>query len=143
MSVPQSGVSRHSFIIADDDQVVRSMLSMALGEEFELLGVAGDSEEAVKLACSSQPEGALVDVDMPKGGGLAAVRGILEVSPNTAIVILSGDESDAGVRELMQAGATAYRRKGVAPRDLGECLSKAIALQRGARADGQASSSTS
>jgi DNA-binding NarL/FixJ family response regulator len=55
-----------------------------------------------------------------------AVRGILEVAPDTAIVVLSGDESDSLVRELMQAGAIAYRRKGLAPQVLAESLTESI-----------------
>ena len=46
-----------------------------------------------------------------KGGGLRAVRGILEVAPDTAIVMLSGFGAEGVVRELIQGGAIAYRRK--------------------------------
>ena len=87
------------------------MLGMSLEHEFDVIGVAGDGDEAVELARTSQPDAALVDVEMPKGGGLRAVSGIVEVSPDTAIVVLSGDEADGTVRDLIQAGATAYRRK--------------------------------
>jgi DNA-binding NarL/FixJ family response regulator len=113
-------------MIADDDPVVQSMLGMSLAQGFDVVGVASDSEEAIELARTSQPDAALVDVEMPKGGGLRAVHGILEVAPNTAIVVLSVDESDASVRELIQAGAIAYRRKGVAPRALAESLTESI-----------------
>ena len=77
-------------------------------------------------ARTSQPDAALIDVEMPKGGGLSAVHGIVENSSHTAIVVLSVDESDATVRELMQAGATSYRRKGVAPQVLAESLVESI-----------------
>jgi DNA-binding NarL/FixJ family response regulator len=126
---------RPRLMIADDDPVVRSMLGMSLGEAFEVVGVAADSEQAVELARTSQPDAAIVDVVMPKGGGLRAVRGILEVAPDTAIVVLSGDESDGSVRELMQAGAIAYRRKGVAPRLLAEALIESIDARASERRD--------
>jgi DNA-binding NarL/FixJ family response regulator len=132
--MPLSGASadgtRPRLLIADDDPVVRSMMSMALGEAFELVGVAADGEEAIALAGASHPDAALLDVDMPKGGGLGAVRGILEVSPMTAIVVLSGDESDGLVRELVQAGAVAYRRKGVSPHELAASLTESIDVRR-------------
>jgi DNA-binding NarL/FixJ family response regulator len=111
------------------------MLSMALGETFEVVGVAADSGEAIELARTSHPDAAIVDVVMPNGGGLCAVRGILEVAPDTAIVVLSGDESDGSVRELMQAGAIAYRRKGVAPQALTESLIESIAARANERRD--------
>jgi DNA-binding NarL/FixJ family response regulator len=113
-------------MIADDDPVVQSLLNMSLSREFDVVGVAADGEEAVKLAKASQPDAALVDVEMPEGGGLRAVQGIHDVAPDTAIVVLSVDESDRVVRELMQAGATAYLRKGVAPQVLNEALMDSI-----------------
>lgn len=113
-------------LIADDDPVIQALLDMALSPEFEVVGVAADGEQAVELARESQPDAALVDVEMPAGGGLRAVRGIHEVAPDTAIVVLSVDESDGVVRELLQAGATAYLRKGVAPQVLADTLIDSI-----------------
>jgi DNA-binding NarL/FixJ family response regulator len=126
MTVTAVSDSRPRLMIADDDPVMRSMLGMSLGTSFELVGVAADSEQAIELARVSQPDAAIVDVEMPKGGGLRAVLGIRDVAPGTAIVVLSGDESDGLVRELMQAGAVAYRRKGVAPTVLAQSLNESI-----------------
>jgi two-component system nitrate/nitrite response regulator NarL len=117
---------RPRLMIADDNPVIRSTLGMSLSGGFEVVGVAADSEEAVELARATQPDAAVVDVEMPKGGGLQAVRGIVEVAPGTAIVVLSADEIDGVVRELMQAGAIAYLRKGVAPQVLAESLTESI-----------------
>jgi len=113
-------------MIADDDPVVQSLLDMSLSEEFDVVGLAADGEQAVELAKASKPDAALVDVEMPAGGGLRAVQGIHEVAPETAIVVLSVDESDGVVRELLQAGATAYLRKGVAPQVLADTLLDSI-----------------
>jgi DNA-binding NarL/FixJ family response regulator len=113
-------------MIADDDPVVQSLLDMSLSAEFDVIGLAADGEQAVALARDSQPDAALIDVEMPAGGGLRAVRGIHEVAPDTAIVVLSVDEADGVVRELMQAGAVAYLRKGVEPRALAEALVDSI-----------------
>lgn len=113
-------------MIADDDPVVQSLLDMSLSQEFDVVGLAADGEQAVELAKESQPDAALVDVEMPAGGGLRAVRGIHDVAPDTAIVVLSVDESDALVRELIKAGATAYLRKGLAPRALSDALMDSI-----------------
>ncbi len=122
------GVLRPRLMIADDDPVVQSMLGMSLGSEFDVVGVAADGEEAVELARESQPDAALLDVKMPKGGGLRAVRGIREVAPDTAIVMLSGHMSNGIVLELTRAGAVSYRRKGVAPRVLADALTESISV---------------
>ena len=97
-------------IIVDDDPVVRSALSLQLGSEFDLVGVAASAEEGIALARATRPDAALVDVDMP-GGGAEAVRGILAEAPHTAVVALSIDESPAVVHQMLDAGAMSYRRK--------------------------------
>jgi DNA-binding NarL/FixJ family response regulator len=133
MSSTLSDSSVPRLMIADDDPVVQSLLDVSLSHEFDVVGLAADGEQAVALAQESQPDAALVDVEMPAGGGLRAVRGIHDVAPDTAIVVLSVDESDARVRELIQAGATAYLRKGLAPRVLSAALMDSIeahAVQR-------------
>jgi DNA-binding NarL/FixJ family response regulator len=130
-----SSNSRPRLIIADDDPVVQSILGMSLGTEFEVVGVASDSDEAIRLARDSQPDVAIVDVDMPKGGGPRAVRGIIDVAPETAIVVLSSDESDASVRELMRAGAMTYQRKGVERDRLVQALNDSIMACANGRAE--------
>jgi DNA-binding NarL/FixJ family response regulator len=128
-----SNNSNPRLMIADDDPVVQSLLDMSLSQEFDVVGLAADGEQAVELAKESQPDAALVDVEMPAGGGLRAVQGIRDVAPDTAIVVLSVDESDGRVRELIQAGATAYLRKGLAPKALSAALMDSIeahAVQR-------------
>jgi DNA-binding NarL/FixJ family response regulator len=124
---------RPRLLIADDDPVVCSMLHMALGEQFDVVGVASDSEQAIALAGTNLPDAALVDVEMPKGGGMAAVRGILDVAPATAIVVLSCDESDRVVREFIAAGAVAYRRKGVSTQVLAASLAQSIEVHTDGR----------
>ena len=113
-------------MIADDDPVVQTMLDMSLSYEFDVVGLAADGREAIEVAKSSQPDVAIVDVEMPEGGGMRAVRGIHEVAPRTAIVVLSVDESEGLIRELMQAGAVAYLRKGVAPKVVADALRNSI-----------------
>jgi DNA-binding NarL/FixJ family response regulator len=117
---------RPRLIIADDDLVVQVLLRASLEQDFEVVGVAGDSDEAIELAQRTQPDVALVDVEMPRGGGLRAVTGIVDVAANTAIVMLSGDESDATVRDLIGAGAVAYCRKGIDPHELSQLLKGSI-----------------
>jgi DNA-binding NarL/FixJ family response regulator len=125
--------SRPRLMIADDDPVVLSSLGMLLGEAFEVVGVARDAVAAVELARETQPDAAIVDVEMPGGGGQAAVRGILAVSKETAIVVLSSDESDAVVRELILAGAMAYQRKGTDRVVLEQTLHDSITVRANTR----------
>jgi DNA-binding NarL/FixJ family response regulator len=126
--------ARPTLLIADDDPVIRTTLTAALGREFEVVGAAEDSDEAVSIAALKQPDVALVDVAMPGGGGITAVRVIIASSPATAVVVLSGDEIDSVVRELLRAGASTYLRKGIGFAELSRALDASIEAHRGAAA---------
>lgn len=125
-ATPPAATGHPTLLIADDDPVIRSTLTMALERQFEVVSVVSDSDRAVDAAREFQPDVALVDVQMPGGGGRSAVRGITEVSPNTAVVVLSGDESDSVVRELIISGAMTYVRKGLPLQELSNVLHKSI-----------------
>lgn len=120
---------RHTprLLIADDDIVVQSMLCAQLDRAFDIVGGALDTDQAIKLAESCQPDVAIIDVEMPCGGGLRATREIHERVPRTAIVVLSADESDATVLAILNAGAIAYLRKGMTGQELTRILHASIA----------------
>lgn len=124
-----------TLLIADDDPVTRSMLSIALARRFDVVGAVEDAQQAVTTAMLACPDVALVDVQMPGGGGLAAVRGIVRSSPNTAVVMLSSDESDESVRALLSEGAVCYVRKGIDAHELTEIVQRAIRAQHRQAAD--------
>ena len=121
---------RPRLLIADDDPVVRSTLSMALESRFDIVAVAGDGEDAVAKAADREPDAALLDVDMPRGGGVRAVVGIAACSPRTAMIVLSGDEAQEVVLELLHRGAVAYCRKGGETRQLADTIERSIRAHR-------------
>jgi DNA-binding NarL/FixJ family response regulator len=121
--------ARPTLLIADDDAVVRSTLGAQLEGDFRVVAVAENVAEAVELAAQHQPDAALVDVEMPDGGAQAAVPQISARSPETSIVILSGDESREVVLELLSAGAIAYIRKGIPTSDIAKTLTDALGAQ--------------
>ncbi|MEA2472563.1 MAG: hypothetical protein QOE06_478 [Thermoleophilaceae bacterium] len=123
---------RPRVLIADDDGSVRSMLSLWLESDFDLVGAAADAEEAIAMAADMLPDAALIDVVMPEGGGVTAVRGILDASPGTAIVALSADESHGVALQMLEAGAMSYRLKGDPVALVVDTLHRAIRSQRAA-----------
>lgn len=118
--------TRARLLIADDEPLVRAMLLAQLQPDFEVVASAADADEAIALAREHQPDVAIVDVEMPGGGGLRATREIRACSPGTAVLVLSSDESDAGVLAMLQAGAVSYFRKGLAASALSSALSESI-----------------
>jgi DNA-binding NarL/FixJ family response regulator len=117
---------RSSLLIADDDAVVRYRLTSALANDFRIVAIAENATDAIALAAEHQPDAALIDVQMPGGGARAAVPAIVAASPRTRMVILSADEIQHEVVELLNAGAIAYVRKGVAGESIAQTLAQAL-----------------
>lgn len=120
------GARRPRLLIADDDPVIRSVVSTQVADNFEVVGAAEDTGQAIELAREHHPDAALIDIVMPGGGGLEAVRQISVVSPGTCMVILSADEMRDHVIELLMAGATSYVRKGASGAQIVQTLSDSM-----------------
>jgi DNA-binding NarL/FixJ family response regulator len=116
-------------MLADDDAVVMSILTGQLREAFEIVGGASSAVDAIEVAEWRSPDVALIDVEMPFGGGLRAIREIRERTPSVAIVAFSADESESTVREMLDAGAVAYLRKGAPREEIISVLEAAIEAQ--------------
>jgi two-component system, NarL family, nitrate/nitrite response regulator NarL len=106
-------------VIADDHALFRDGLAGIISgtEDFEVVGQAGNTQEAVQLARDILPDIILLDIDMP-GGGLEAARIVAEDCPVTRIVILTSSEEDDHLIRALKIGARAYILKGVAAREL-------------------------
>lgn len=113
-------------LIADDDPDVRAVLSAQLASGFDVVATAADTDEAIALAAEHQADIAIVDVQMPGGGGVRATQGIRAAAPDTAIVALSADESERVVLEMLTAGAVTYIRKGVGADELAALLHESV-----------------
>jgi DNA-binding NarL/FixJ family response regulator len=123
--------SRQRLVIADDDEIVRSMVAYQLREDFECVGAAADATEAIALTTALRPDVVVLDVNMPGGGAIQATHKIRDNAPETAIVILSIDETWEDLIELLNAGAMTYLRKGMDEPTLAEDLKAAIDAHRG------------
>jgi len=97
-------------LIADDHAVVREGTRQILEQEtdLEVVGEAGDGEEAVKLAGSARPDVAIIDIAMPGVDGIEATKQIKTLYPTVAVLILSAYEDDQFVFSLLEAGAAGY-----------------------------------
>jgi DNA-binding NarL/FixJ family response regulator len=118
--------ARPRLLIADDDSLTCSTLSMELEEAFDLVGIANDADGAIALAQEQEPDVAIIDVQMPGGGGLRATLEISARVPDTAIVILSVDDQHETVVNLLSAGAMSYCRKGLSSHELTQQLWRSI-----------------
>ena len=111
-------------IIADDHKVVREGTRELLQKEadLEVVGEAGNGEDAVKLARELKPDVAIVDIAMPRLNGIEATKQIKAISPTTAVLILTAYEYDQYVFALLEAGAAGYLLKDVRGQELIEAV---------------------
>jgi NarL family two-component system response regulator LiaR len=107
-------------LIADDHAVVREGLRALIDTErgMELVGEAVDGVEAVRLACALEPDVILLDLVMPRKGGIEAIREIKEEKPATRILVLTSFAEDDKVFPAIKAGAQGYLLKDASPREL-------------------------
>ncbi|MGZ4591304.1 MAG: response regulator, partial [Actinomycetes bacterium] len=97
----------------DDHALFRRGLQMVLGAEtdIEVVGEASDGAEALKVACETTPDIVLMDVRMPKRGGIDACTAIKDAVPSTKIIMLTISDEEADLYEAIKAGATGYLLK--------------------------------
>jgi NarL family two-component system response regulator LiaR len=107
-------------LIADDHAVVREGTRQILEQEpdIDVIAEAADGEEAVRLAGSSRPNVAIIDIAMPGIDGIEATRQIKSLYPAIAVLILSAYDDDQFVFSLLEAGAAGYLLKSIRGREL-------------------------
>jgi two-component system, NarL family, response regulator EvgA len=109
--MPPSAPTR--ILIADDDPSFVEMLRTALlaHEDFEVVGTAGNGQEAYDCAVELKPSVVLMDVSMPVLDGVEATRLIHLLDDPPAVVLITGEEAKATDAAAYEAGAAAYLRK--------------------------------
>jgi DNA-binding NarL/FixJ family response regulator len=100
-------------LIVDDHALFRRGLEIVLAQEpdLELVGQAADGEEAVRKATDLLPDVVLLDVRMPKRGGIEACAAIKGVVPSTKVIMLTTSDEEADLYGAIRAGANGYLLK--------------------------------
>lgn len=124
--MPQTGEPIRVMLADDHALFRRGVRTLLNGEEgLEVVGEAADGEEAVAVAERTMPDVILMDLNMPKGGGLAATRRIKEILPYASIVMLTVSDYEQDLFDAIKAGAQGYLLKNVEPAELVEAVRKA------------------
>ena len=119
-----SSAGRIQVMVVDDHPIMRSGLQDALeaSGRFEVVGQAGDGEEAVMTAQELRPDVIVMDVMMPRKDGIDACREIRELLPDTRVLMLTASTEMDAVVESFVAGATGYLQKYSRPEELAEAV---------------------
>ena len=107
-------------LVVDDHPLFRSGLSglLATVPDVQVLGAAGDGDEAVRLVVELLPDVVLMDLNLPGTPGLEATRRIIARAPSVAVLVLTMVDDDDSVLAALQVGARGYLLKGSVQEDV-------------------------
>ena len=102
-------------LLAEDHVVVREGTRELVQRErdMEVVGEAGDGEEAIELTDELHPDVVIMDISMPRVNGIEATKRIKERHPTTAVLILTAYDNEQYIFALLEAGAAGYLLKNV------------------------------
>jgi DNA-binding NarL/FixJ family response regulator len=122
-------------LLADDHRLLREGLRRSLEEaDLEVVGEAGDGDEAVALATEHHPDIVLMDISMPRTDGVEATRLIRSRLPDVEVVILTMHADAALMGSAFRAGAAGYLVKDCSTDDIVSLLHKVAAGEVGSAA---------
>ena len=122
-------------LIADDERNIRKNLGMVLQAAGYLVDEASDGDEALALCKQNHPDIAFVDLQMPKMAGLDVLAHVRNLSPKTAVVIITAYGSAANAVEAMKLGAVDFLEKPFEPKVIA-VLAEEILLRQHLEAGG-------
>jgi DNA-binding NarL/FixJ family response regulator len=107
-------------LIVDDHALIREGLASLLAPQpdMEVVGKAADGQQALEMAQALEPDLVLMDVTMPRLGGLDATHCLLEAHPACKVIMLTESENEDRLFEAVQNGAMGYALKGEATETL-------------------------
>jgi DNA-binding NarL/FixJ family response regulator len=113
-------------LIADDEFLLRYTLKLIVEEHYEIVGEAPDGYVAVEMAEQLRPDVVLLDVSMPRMGGLEAAQRIRAGVPEVRIIIVSNHSSSVYMEEALNRGAHGYVVKSSAVLQLPEAIAEVL-----------------
>ena len=111
---------RTKILIADDHAMVREGISafLRMSDEFEVVGEAADGVEAIEAVKKTRPDVVLMDISMPRLGGLEATVEIKKLYPSVKVLVLTQYEDSVYIRRFFKAGVSGYLLKKAVGEDL-------------------------
>lgn len=110
--------------LVDDHRLFLSGVRAELADphDIDLIGTAGDVDDAIDALRLDPPDVALVDVHMPGGGGLAILDNVLQTHPQVKFLALSVSDAAEDVIAMIRAGARGYVTKSIRPEALVDAI---------------------
>ncbi len=111
-------------LVADDHAIVREGLGIMLGNQpdMEVLGLATNGREAIRMVDEYQPDVTVMDISMPELNGIEAIQQMLPSHPRMKVIVLSIHETKPYVYRALKAGARGYLIKETAGLEVVEAV---------------------
>ena len=119
-------------LVADDHPLIQAGLAALIGSTaaLTLLGTASDGLEAVALFRDLAPDVLLIDLNMPRCGGVEAIGQIRALDPDARIIILTTYEGEEDIYRGLRAGASAYLLKSAPFEQLLDCITQVASRRK-------------
>ena len=111
-------------LIADDDDLMRAGLKSVLSSDpaIELVGEAADGRAAIEQVHALRPHVVLMDVRMPRRGGIEATQAIKDLIPHVKILMLTISDEEADLYDAIKAGANGYLLKEISIEEVANAI---------------------
>ena len=111
-------------VLADDHPLYRDGVARTLRDagDFDIVGEAQDGEAAAQMCEALRPDLVLLDISMPKGGGIGALTRIMQMETPPKVAMLTASEDEGDLMQALKLGALGYVLKGVGASELVELV---------------------
>ena len=119
-------------LLAEDQAMVRGALAalLELEGDIQIVAQVGRADEVVGLALATQPDVALLDIEMPGGDGLEAAANLRQALPSCRTLILTTFGRPGYLRRAMESGAVGFLLKDAPAAQLATAIRRAVAGER-------------
>lgn len=126
----ERNTSKPRLLVVDDHQGVLDRVSALLAEDFDIAGTATDGTQALESARLLEPDGIVLDINMPGPNGFETMRALEQSGSRAPVVFLSMFESEEFVSEAFRCGGRGYVLKPFMARDLASALDQVLLGRR-------------
>jgi len=129
MNVPTDSIAEITVVLADDHVIVRDGVRLVLESESDInvVAEAGNSEDTIRYVLGHRPSVLILDLNMPGIPSLEVIPKILEISPETKVIVLTMQNELVYVRMALRAGASGFVVKHSAASELVDAIRAALA----------------
>jgi len=120
-----AGKRSFKLMIVDDSNIMRRRIERSQQfEELELVGTAGNGEEALELFKKTDPDVVTMDLTMPRMDGIECIGRLVQLKPAVRILVISALADKATAVEAMEKGANGFLNKPFTDRQLNEAIAE-------------------